>query len=552
MAFVAALVRDFDDDGVPDAFAIARPAEGADPGQVAFYGGVGGDGSAALSARASFAPPPGLMQGPGCAPLARLAAIGRRTVLVELGSRCPPRVSSLPDRWLAVVAGGAAPRVRLALTAIDPAGAPALTVEGEASDRDGDGLDDVALRVTLDPPDLAAAERGLGVDGGLATPDAPRLTATLAWLDRQAGPSRDLAPTEASFQSIAAMAASRAKSTKDAPGVPLLVAQTRALWRAVCADGGAPRLSGVTGTGAITCGSTRALEEAGLAEVRSYVTTGDILRAALALDRAERAPASRTPARVAEARKWLEQLAPASGSGAVRWLSAAPEVRSGHEPAWGALAFDADGGLLVRTRAGVVRVRTEVADGSLAEVPAAEVPSWSTAVASADGALRWIETYDACDGVALHASFAAGDDLRDVSLPVAPPLGDRCVGSRGAPVRAWPIAWGPAGLEAIADGEPVLVTPESGRASLLSGRLDSPVTRGAPRSPDGRILVVATSAGLLVRSPAGARLLRSPAPDAAWAEDRDCAVSNDASHVACVRRGKAWLGSWDTDDPRSR
>ena len=111
------------------------------------------------------------------------------------------------------------------------------------------------------------------------------------------------------FASLAAQANVRAKNAKEAATVLGLVAQTRALWRAVCADGGAPRLVGVAGTGAITCGSTRALEELGLAEVRSYVTMGDPLRAALALDRAERSPASRTPSRATEARGWIRSIA---------------------------------------------------------------------------------------------------------------------------------------------------------------------------------------------------------------------------------------------------
>ncbi|MGH7296370.1 MAG: hypothetical protein ACRELB_15630, partial [Polyangiaceae bacterium] len=166
-------------------------------------------------------------------------------------------------------------------------------------------------------------------------------------------------------------------------------------------------------------------------------------------------------------------------------------------------------------------------------------------VASPDGSLRWIETYDACDGVALRATFASGDDVRDVALPVAPPLGLRCAGSRGAPARAVPIAWGPGGLEAIVEGYPVLVNPDAGRAALLAVPLDSPVVRGAPRSPDGQTLVVATSAGLVVRSAARVRLLRSADLDGSWSEERDCAASNDGTHVACVRAGKAWVGAWD-------
>jgi hypothetical protein len=323
--------------------------------------------------------------------------------------------------------------------------------------------------------------------------------------------------------------------------VPVLVAQTRALWRAMCADGAAPRLMGVAGTGAITCGSTRALEEAGLAEVKSYVTAGDAMRAALALARAERPPASRTASRAAEARGWIETLAAPATARAVRPVAAVPEARRGHEPAWGSLVFEAGGKLLVRTRAGVVRVDPVAGDEAAADGEKA----WGEAVTSPDGALRWIETYDACDGVALHATFATGDDVRDVALPVAPPLGERCAGSRGAQARALPVAWGPGGLEAIVEGQPVLVAPESGRASLLASFLDSPSLMGGPRSPDGKTLVVPTPAGLLVRGPSRARLLRSPETDGAWADQRDCAVSNDGSHVACVRAGKAWVGTWD-------
>jgi hypothetical protein len=297
----------------------------------------------------------------------------------------------------------------------------------------------------------------------------------------------------------------------------------------------------VTGTGAIPCGATRALEDAGLAEVRSHVTTGDALRAALALDRAESRPAARTPARVAESRGLIESIAPAIQARAVRAIAAVPLASKGHEPAWGSLAFEPSGKLLVRTRAGVVRVDPDAGD----EASADDVTAWPAAVVSPDGALHWIETYDACDGVALRATFASGDDVRDVALPVAPPLGLRCAGSRGAPAKALPLAWGPGGLEAIVEGQPVLVAPESARASILAAPLDSPFVRGAPRSPDGKTLVVATSAGLVLRSAARVRLLRSPELDGSWSEERDCAVSNDGGHVACVRPGKAWVGAWD-------
>jgi hypothetical protein len=528
--FVAAAVRDFDGDGAADAFAVTRPPQGNDPGVLVFYRGAKPPSpEVALLPQDTFAPPATLGREGPCAPIGRLFVAGRRAAFVELGLPCSAHPTSAPDRWVAVVTGGAPARVRLAATIVDPPGAPALSVDADTSDRDHDGLDDVTLRVAL--------------EGGSAPLEpGPRVTTTIAWLDRPAGPSRDAAATEASFATLAATAASRAKSGKDAPGVAGLVAQTRALWGAVCADGGAPRLVGVTGTGTITCGSTRALEDAGLAEVRAWATLGDGLRAALTLDRAERAPASRTPTRVTEARGWIAQAAPVATARSVRAVAAVPLLGRGHEPSWGALAFEPGGKLLVRTRAGVARVEPEAGDESSAD----GVTAWRPGVSSPDGSARWIESYDACDGVALRATFEAGDDIRDVGLPVAPPLGVRCAGSRGAPAKQLPVAWGPSGLEAIVDGVPVLVAPDLAHASMLATFLGGAATaQGSPRSPDGKTLVVPTSIGLVVRGPSRTRLLVASELDGTYGDQRDCTVANDGAHVACVRGGKAWVGAWD-------
>ena len=525
--FVAAIARDFDGDGATDAFAIARPAQGNDPGELVYYRGTT-PASDPLNAQDTFAPPSALGRTGSCAPLGRLSAVGRRAVFVELALPCSAHPTAAPDRWVALVKGGSPSRVRIAATIVDPPGAPTLSVDGDTTDRDHDGLDDVTLRVAL--------------EGGSAPLEpGPRVTATLAWLDRPAGLSRDAAATEASFATLAANAAARAKTMKEAPAVPGLVAQTRALWGALCANGGAPRLVGVTGTGAITCGSTRALEDAGLAEAKAWVTLGDGLRAALSLDRAERAPASRTPARVAEARGWIAQVAPTATARSMREVAAAPLGGRGHEPSWGALAFDPAGQLLVRTRAGVVRFDPQRGDEAAAE----GVPPWKLAVSSPDGAARWIESYDACDGVALRATFEANDDVRDVGLPVAPPLGVRCAGSRGAPAWQLALAWGAGGLEAIIDGVPVLVAPDLTRASMLATFLDVPAAQGSPWSPDGKTLVVPTSVGLVVRGPSRTRLLVAPELDGAYAAQRDCTVADDGAHVACVHGGKAWVGAWD-------
>jgi hypothetical protein len=435
-----------------------------------------------------------------------------------------------PLRWVAIVEGAATARTRLAMTVSDPPGAPLLSVDAEAADRDGDGRDDLALRVSLE-------------GGGAPLEPGPRVSATFAWLDRPAGLSRDPSATESSFASLAATANARAVRNAEAPGVPGYVAQTRALWRATCANGGSPRLVPAAGTSAIPCGGGRALEEAGLAEVHAYVTMGDALKACLAFDRAERAPATQTKSRVKDAQGWIAQVAPVATARTVRAVSAVPATTRGHESQWGALAFEPSGKLLVRTRAGIVRVDPDQGD----EATASDAADWKAPVTSPDGAFRWIETYDPCDGLPLRATFApaSGDDMRDLALPVVPPLGGRCAGSRGAPARALAVAWGTAGLEAIVEGQPVLVASDLSRASALATFLDQSVTMGAPRSPDGRTYVVPTNAGLVVRGPGKARLLRAAELDGTYADQHDCVVSNDATHVACVRAGKAWVGAWE-------
>jgi hypothetical protein len=530
--FVSAVVADMLGDGTKQAFAIVRPpddgATASVTGELVYLKAQAKDGS--LVVASTYAPPSDLVHDAGCTPVERLVKVGVRAVLVELGAQCPARPGG-GQRWIAVVAAPSPSRlpegVRLAVKVTDPPGAPSLSVDADTTDRDGDSLPDVALRVSLE-------------GGGAPFEPGPRVSATLAWLDRPAGLSRDVSATDSSLLSLAMSAAVRARSAKEAPTVPRLVDQGFALWRAVCAEGGAPRLVGVSGAGSISCGGGRPLEELGMAAVRSYVLQSDPMQALLALDRAQRPPASHTASRTTEALGWIAPLAPTATAKTVHAVAAVPQLAKGKEPAWGALAFEASGMLLVRTAAGVVRVDPEGGDEA-----SADMASWPPSVVSPDATARWIEAYDPCDGVALRASFSSGDDLRDVALPVSPPLGDRCAGSRGVAARALPIAWGPRGLEAIVDGVPLLFAPDLSRASVASALLDSPALLGSPRSPDGKSLVVASSSGLLVRGATRSRLLRASELDGTYGQLRDCTVSNDDARVACVRGDKAWVGVWD-------
>lgn len=522
--FELGISADLDGDGQQDAVAIARKdADPLDPGMVLFYKG-GGLRTTLVPARASAK---------ACPATRRLGLVGKRSVVVELGLGCPAASSREPSRYLAVLSFGRGPRVQLEAGVLDPPGAGKLSFEVDGSDRDGDGSEDVAFAATL--------------EGGSAPFEpGPRLRAFVRWFDRPAGLSRDASEPDLSLRSVAFALGARASRPKDAPGVPPAVRQLRALLRALCSEGGSTRLvrlspgSLAPGGPLVSCGASHAMEDAALAEVHAAVTAGEPVLAATLLDRAQRPPATKTVARAATALGWLEKLAPPSvATEGLRAVAAVPAFERGRMPSWGALAFETSGKLLVRTAAGVARVDPVTGD----EADALDVRPWELGVTSPDGARRLLEAYDACDGVALHATLGPGtvQDLVDVALPIAPPLGaSRCAGAKGEPVPATALAWGPGGLEAVLAGEPTLVT-DAGRASALHALLGQPYTLGAPRSPDGKTVVVPAGSGLVVWGPRN-RLLRAKELDGAYADQRDCAISDDATRAACVRAGRVWVG----------
>jgi hypothetical protein len=465
---------------------------------------------------------------PSCSGTPRLARIGPRAAIVELGSVCAERSARASSRWLGIIGLWGAPRLVGAVTVVDPDGAPNLTVGAEASDLDGDGRDDLLLRVTLE-------------GGGPPFEPGPKVSAVVRWFDRPTGLSREATEPETSLRALASVAVAHASKLKDAAGVPILVHQARALFRALCAEGRSPRLTHVFGDHPIQCGSSRALEELALAETRAYVTMGDPLRAAAALEAAGEASATRTPARVTEAEGWIEKMAPPVLASSLRAVLAVPGNPRQRPPAWGALTFEPSGSLLVRTLAGVVRVDPALGD----ETETSGVAPWRSEVVSPDDTRRFLDCYDPCDGFALRATIAstAGNDAKDIALPIDPKIGARCEGERGIAVRATPLAWGPLGLEFLALGFPVLVSSDLSHAVPLERSLGQPATPGAPRSPDGATLAVPTREGILVtgRRP---RLLRAKELDGAYPELYDCAVSDDAARVACIRGGRAFVGIW--------
>jgi hypothetical protein len=530
-----ALSWDLDGDGFEDALALAEVVDEAVHEDLFFYrgaaSGVGPPQRVNLLRQALDA---------RCTRIERLARVGKRSAAVELGETCPKEVAELgPDRVVALVAWSGSLQTRLALPIVDPPGSQTLALDVDGTDLDGDGLDDMTLHLSLE-------------GGEPPFEPGPPVQATFRWFDRPAGLSRDPGEPERSLHAIASQAASHATRPKEAPGAVALAMAGRFLYQAMCAEWPARRVAPSPEASPLTCEAGHALEELGLAATRGYVAQGDALRAIATLDTAEVPPATHTPPRATEAAAWLASIAPASQATLVRAIGAVP--RLGPEAAsWGALRFEPSGQVLVRTLAGVVRVDPLHGD----ETDAAGVLAWGTSVVSPDGKTKLEGVLVPCHGIALEASIVAvegaavdGGDATAIPLPVvsplpkcAPPCRTRCASGLREPVPAIPIAWGPGGLELVAAGEPVVVPAGSAQSSPLFQLLGQPVTPGAPRSPDGATLVVPTSQGILVRG-TKTRLLRAKELDHGYGELRDCAVSDDASRVACVRGGVAFVGVW--------
>ncbi|MFO0678115.1 MAG: hypothetical protein U0169_16385 [Polyangiaceae bacterium] len=522
--FLRGMAGDVDGDGERDVVALVRGLGKTDPGSLVFFHGKKGS----VEAPVAVTDVPLAADDAKCPPVLTLARTGPHTAVVESGIACTNATVASGERSVFVVGFSGTPRVRASMVLVDPPNAPKVTLDVDASDADGDGLDDLAFRVSVE-------------GGGAPFEPGPKVGATLRWFDRPAGLSRDADEPEASFQRLGTSAQLRAGKAKEAAAVGPFVFSAKNLFATVCTEGGEKRFTKLVGVALPTCGPSRALEELGLAETRAFAAQGDVLRATAALERAQRAPATRTPNRTNDGTNWILAASPATVATEVKVVAAVPQVDRGKGPTWGPLAFESSGKLLVRTAGGVVRSDPALGDESAAE----DVTPWKGAVLAPDKATRWLEAYNPCTGGPIHVTFSpTGDgDLHDLALPIAPALGSRCANAKGEPVPTLPVAWSERGIEMVVAGEPFLVSPDWKHAAFASAPLGEPSAQGGPRSPNGKITVVPTSIGLVVQKPAP-RTYRAKEFDGAYADLHGCTVSDDARRVACVLRGKVLVGFW--------
>jgi hypothetical protein len=449
-----------------------------------------------------LAPLPGFVpSGPGCKLVTALARTGPRTVTFDAHAECAAAlIARSPVRAIVVVAPDADPPELVSLRAAAPAPGETLDFSVDTRDRDGDGRDDISVEVS-------------GGAGG------PKASALFVWFDRPAGPSRDSGEPARSLAQAAAALATRAKTKKLAEDVLLGTGNVRRLLASICAEGATPRLLDADAN-PLTCGALGpVLDSLATAEVTAELARGRVLEAFGALAR-DGWYFGKTSASV---RQKLERLALDAIEPATALVKVLEPLPAGLEraPRYSPLAFDATGGVLVQTLAGVVRTEPDGSSPSAPE-PARARP---LDVFAAPGQ-RWAGVTYSCDRSEVMLAVEGAAPLVTGLLSARPGVcGHAPFSSSATPP---PLGAGHGKVSAIVGGAVV------GDAAV------QPVPLGAARSMDGRWTVVPTSFGLLVDGPVH-RLVNVGANVPSPAALTDCVVHTTGKAVACVHKRRALL-----------
>lgn len=441
---------------------------------------------------------------PGCVHATRLVQTGSSSVLVDTVATCPPGlVARVPVEAVSVVSPASSRPEVLTLRVAEAAAGEALSIDEDSSDRDGDGRADVKLTFTLTAPEGAKA------------------SATLAFVDRAAGVSRDAAEPRASLT-----LAAKALLAKAGPNTSADVDAMRRLLGSLCAEGGTPRVFDAEGS-PIRCEDLGAVVDTlARAEVLSRLAAKDALGAAAVLTRSDwyfkKLSADADKSITKELRRRLLAVTPQASV-----LSARPKAVKG--PHWSPLWFEQDGALLIVTEAGVVRASRDGTSETLVD-PAGGTPAWPLDVTDASGR-RLTGSICACDTseIQLSVSDAAGAPQKGLTTRLLAPRPGGCKGRFACP--------DPVPVATSADGFSVLLGGALSEPKKSGQGLPSP---GSARSPDGAWLVTTSALGLVVTGPTQELWKLPDAPiDARRAAD--CVIANDRAAVACVAGDKVVL-----------
>lgn len=504
-AFAEGLVLDVDGDDKPDLLAWARSSDGM-RGELWLAPGKSPSEGRLVTAL------PSDLAAPGCTARAALSLIGPRTAAFDFEPRCPARLRERATRWIAVLRlGPGAPEIATELRLGAPADGEALAVALDGRDRDGDGRGDVAVTFTL-----TGAPRPLPAGGSAA--------ASIAFYDRGAGLSRDPTEPEASFKALGAGIIADGRKKTTAPRVPAAALAARRLHALLCEESGHSVIS--TTAGPVRCGDRRIAEESTIAEVEAALNLADPLAAFAALTRLDALGPRRK-----DVDALVAKSVPTVGGTLARTTAVIAESDgpAGLTP----LAFDTNGDLLVRAPDRVVRVDK----ATFAESAVDPAPAWPKRIAwPPSGSPAWslAAVEERCDAPTLIGRFTLGADTTTLALPIATP--PRCTPSAGLRVDA--LGSSASGALFAVRGDVVSLPLQSPPKATVADALAAPFARGAARSPNGGVIAVATSRGVLVAvlkgsaRGASAKLWTAPIIDGAFG----CVPSDAADRLACVVR----------------
>lgn len=441
--------------------------------------------------------------GLGCHHSLALTQTGSRTVTLDVAAKCDAQlVPRSPTRGITVLAPAADRPTVLVLRLADPAPSELTTFTVESRDRDGDGRDDVRLVATLK-----------------TNPDEPVASADFIWLDRAAGPAREADEPRKSLANLVSAETQRADGKNANRWAPIRVANARRLVTTLCAESGAARLFDADGV-ALPCGDLGpTMAELTSAEVRAAILRHDALSATAALghDAWYFAPLTE------KARAFLEKeilgFAPSRAANETG-VAAPPKAKAGL-PRWSPLWFESPSALLVQTADGVVRATLpglQVTDASEG------VDAWPVGIGGGADP-RWTGVAFPCDRseVLLLLSSPEGTPLPSAPTSVLAPRPGPCGKGLVPTPEIVPIEWN-------ATRKVGLIGGALFGADGVAG-LGAQVTKGSPRSPDGKSLVVPWAKGLLVVNGSKAETWTVNDPMAL----SDCVVATGAAVAACIR-----------------
>ncbi len=440
--------------------------------------------------------------GKGCTRTANLIQTGPHTMTLEVNAECTTKLlARAPVRAVLIVTPIQAEPIVAGLRVGRAAAGETLTFDVETSDRDGDGLDDILVKVKLDR---------LG----------EVVTVQLAWYERAAGPARDGTLPALDFATIVNDKYKAAIGRK-APDLANRAVAIQRLWTLLCAESGTARILDLDGS-PYRCAAGRSLQKLQKFQIKGLLHEKLPVQALSVFEREgwvgpglshEDSHLSSGPIEDAMTRRNISGLIamasrPVAGDSMVRWSP---------------LRYEAANSLLVRGRHGVTRISLP---SGLEEDASATVDPWPLAIRDADGTLARSLIFP-CDTplLALLTSRKNGTlaqlPLRSEPLLLSPRPG-QCVGlaTPGVPgITALGWSASPPGLRIGLVGTEALVAMKPS---------------GAP-TPRSRPTAMPTTLGLLVTAGGKSELWQGPQLQGHLT---DCVAAPDASSVACLRDGR--------------